>query len=98
MSASYIAVQYYIEPALDVYDRATFERQFRLEGHEYGGQCLKICENSGALYSASMDCSLKSWDLKAQTEVHSVADHADYVYTMEVYQGKGYVKLPVPVK
>ena len=89
VSASYIAVQYYIEGAIDVYDRVSFAKLFRLEGHEYGGQCLKLCEDRGILYSASMDCSLKTWNLKSRSIADSKTDHADYVQCLEVYQAIG---------
>jgi len=82
----YVVVQYYIEPAIDVYDRMTFELLFRLEGHEYGGQCLKVNEAKSVLYSASMDCSLKTWDLDKKQLIHSVTDHCDYVQSLAVYQ------------
>ena len=85
VSDKYIVVQYYIEPAIDVYDRSTFERLFRLDGHEYGGQCLKVSEEKGILYSASMDCSLKSWDLDQQRQIDSVNHHCDYVQSLAVY-------------
>ena len=103
VSESYIAAQYYIESAIDVYDRKSFEHLFRLDGHEYGGQCLKISECSishlieanttndasshkSLLYSASMDCSLKSWNLKKQCLVDSITDHCDYVNNLTVHK------------
>ena len=102
VSDSYIAAQYYIESAIDVYDRKSFKHLFRLDGHEYGGQCLKISECSishseqptdegssshkSFLYSASMDCSLKSWNLKKQCLVDSITDHCDYVQSLTMYK------------
>ena len=116
VSESYIAVQYYIESAIDVYDRKSFKHLFRLDGHEYGGQCLKISDcsisslknagdggeaekhptdanatkanknNKSLLYSASMDCSLKSWNLKKQCMVDSVTDHCDYIESLTIHQ------------
>ena len=107
VSDSYIAVQYYIESAIDIYDRKSFKHLFRLDGHEYGGQCLKISEfrsishseepqhptddevaltHKSLLYSASMDCSLKSWNLKKQCLVDSITDHCDYVQSLTMYK------------
>ena len=107
VSDSYIAVQYYIESAIDIYDRKSFKHLFRLDGHEYGGQCLKISEfrsishseeqqqttddevtstDKSLLYSASMDCSLKSWNLKKQCLVDSITDHCDYVQSLTMYK------------
>ena len=87
-----------------------------MDGHEYGGQCLKISDcsisslkNAGdggeaeknptdedaskahkshksLLYSASMDCSLKSWNLKKQCMVDSVTDHCDYIESLTIHQ------------
>ena len=103
VSESYIVVQYYIEPAIDVYDRKLLKHLFRLNGHEYGGQCLKISECSvfrpaeqttegevsshkSLLYSASMDCSLKSWNLEKQSLIDSVTDHCDYVQSLTIHK------------
>ena len=85
-----------------------------MDGHEYGGQCLKISDCSissqnaavagdggeaekhptddarsnhkSLLYSASMDCSLKSWNLKKQCLVDSVTDHCDYIESLTIHQ------------
>ena len=102
VSSSYIAVQYYIESGIDIYDRKSFKHLFRLDGHEYGGQCLKISDSDSdleppdknlsddnhrsLLYSASMDCSLKSWNLKQQCMVDSIMDHCDYVQNLTLYR------------
>ena len=102
VSSSYIAVQYYIESGIDIYDRKSFKHLFRLDGHEYGGQCLKISDSDSdleppdknlsddnhrsLLYSASMDCSLKSWNLKKQCMVDSIMDHCDYVQNLTLYR------------
>ena len=107
VSDSYIAVQYYIESAIDIYDRKSFKHLFRLDGHEYGGQCLKISEfrsishseeqhnqtvdevastHKSLLYSASMDCSLKSWNLKKQCLADSITDHCDYVQSLTLHK------------
>jgi len=102
VSSSYIAVQYYIESGIDIYDRKSFKHLFRLDGHEYGGQCLKISDSGSdleppdknlsddnhrsLLYSASMDCSLKSWNLKKQCMVDSIMDHCDYVQNLTLYR------------
>lgn len=42
VTENFIIVQYYIDSNIDVYDVKTKEFAFRLEGHEYGGQCLKV--------------------------------------------------------
>ena len=103
VSESYIVVQYYIEPGIDVYDRKNFKHLFRLSGHEYGGQCLKILEHrhpstlpeqdeselpshKSLLYSASMDCSLKSWNLEKQCLIDTVTDHCDYVQSLTTHR------------
>ena len=33
-----------------------------LEGHEYGGQCVAALD-TGVVYSASLDRTLRSWDI-----------------------------------
>ncbi len=55
---------------------------FRLTGHEYGGQCVEVSEH--VLYSASMDFSLKTWNLETQTLLDSHTDHCDYVQCMAI--------------
>lgn len=81
----FVVVQYYIEPGIDVYDRRTLRHLFRLEGHEYGGQCLWISEAALILYSASMDCTLKCWNLSTASLADSASDHCDYVQCLAVH-------------
>merc|ERR1712223_511805 len=38
----YLVAQYHIEGGIDVYDRVTLKHLFRLNGHEYGGQCVEL--------------------------------------------------------
>ncbi len=54
-------------------------------GHEYGGQCVELSAED-LLYSASMDFSLKVWNLDQQKLVESVTDHCDYVQCLTVRQ------------
>lgn len=92
VSDKYIVVQYYIEGDIDVYDRETRKHLFRLSGHEYGGQCVQVSGSDLLLYSASMDCSLKCWNLEEKKLVDSVTDHCDYVHSIAVHssdQSKG---------
>ena len=35
-------VQCHIEGGIDVYDRVTLKHLYRLNGHEYGGQCVEL--------------------------------------------------------
>ena len=39
------------------------------------------------LYSASMDFSLKSWNLETQKQIDSATDHCDYVQCLAVKTG-----------
>ena len=81
----YLVAQYHIEGGIDVYDRVTLKHLFRLHGHEYGGQCIELSEN--ILYSASLDFSLKSWNLESQKQIDSTTDHCDYVQCLAVKNG-----------
>ena len=49
-----------------------------LEGHEYGGQCVSALD-SGLVYSASLDRTLRSWDSARGEQIDCVEDHTDYV-------------------
>lgn len=62
VSPSFLVLQFYLEPGLDVYDARTRRRLYRLEGHEYGGQCVEIM-NDAILFSGSMDKTLRAWNL-----------------------------------
>ena len=55
-----------------------------LEGHEYGGQCVSALD-SGLVYSASLDRSLRSWDSERGVQVDMVEDHTDYVQCICVH-------------
>ena len=57
----------------------------RLDGHEYGGQCVVASSVSGLLYTASMDFSLKSWSLEEKCLKDSKTDHCDYVQSIVVH-------------
>ena len=76
-----------IQGGIDVYDRITLKHLYRLNGHEYGGQCVEISGES-ILYSASMDFSLKSWNLETQKQIDSATDHCDYVQCLAVKSGQ----------
>ena len=78
----YLVVQYHIEGGIDVYDRHTFQHLFRLNGHEYGGQCVELSDS--ILFSASMDFSLKSWNLDTHKQSDSITDHCDYVQCLSI--------------
>merc|ERR1712223_1316355 len=78
---------YHIEGGIDVYDRVTLKHLFRLSGHEYGGQCVELSAGD-ILYSASMDFSLKSWNLESQKQIDAVTDHCDYVQCLSVKPGE----------
>ena len=81
----YIVAQYHIEGGIDVYDRVTLKHLYRLNGHEYGGQCVEL--SGDILYSASMDFSLKSWNLENQKQIDAATDHCDYVQCLSVKTG-----------
>ena len=81
----YLVAQYHIEGGIDVYDRVTLKHLFRLNGHEYGGQCVEL--SGSILYSASMDFSLKTWNLESQKLLDSVSDHCDYVQCLAIKTG-----------
>ena len=63
----------------------TLKHLYRLNGHEYGGQCVEL--SGDILYSASMDFSLKSWNLETQKQIDAVTDHCDYVQCLSVKTG-----------
>jgi len=83
----YLVVQCHIEGGIDVYDRVTLKHLYRLNGHEYGGQCVEL-SGDDILYSASMDFSLKSWNLETQKQIDSATDHCDYVQCLAVKTGE----------
>ena len=84
----YLVAQYHIEGGIDVYDRVTLKHLFRLNGHEYGGQCVEL--SGSILYSASMDFTLKTWNLESQKLLDSVSDHCDYVQCLAIKTGLVY--------
>ena len=47
----YLIAQYHIEGGIDVYDRVTLKHLFRLNGHEYGGQCVEISGKLTCLFT-----------------------------------------------
>ena len=57
-----------------------------LEGHEYGGQCVSVLDNS-VIFSASLDRTLRTWDGEAGVEVDCVEDHTDYIQCLSVDNG-----------
>ena len=77
VSDSFIAVQFYIEANIHIHDTESGKLLFKLNGHEYGGSHLAIVDSY--LYSGSMDCTVKSWDLKGKKMMASADHHADYV-------------------
>lgn len=82
VSDSYIVAQYFLEPSIDVFDRQTGKLLHRLEGHEYGGQAVKIYGD--LLYSGAKDCYLRSWDLREGDCVQEVKHHRDYILCLAV--------------
>merc|ERR1719309_128101 len=82
VSDDYIVTQYFMEPAIDVFDRSSLELLHRLEGHEYGGQAVQILGH--VLYSGAKDRSFRSWDLTAGRLVSCVTHHRDYVTCLVV--------------
>lgn len=80
VSDKYLVLQYYIDPGIDVFDRATKTLLFKLEGHSYGGQCLQISPDDNVLYSGSMDKAVISWDLNDHGRmIEKIFNHVDYV-------------------
>ena len=67
------------------FKKDVFVSGIRLDGHEYGGQCVKVSSISGLLYTASMDYSLKSWSLEDKCLRDSTTDHCDYVQSIVVH-------------
>ena len=67
VSSDFIVIQYFLEPGIDVYDTETKAKLYRLEGHEYGGQCVKIMsvgsDGSSILFSGSNDKTLRAWNI-----------------------------------
>ena len=49
-----------------------------MSGHEYGGQCVAPLD-TGVIFSASLDRTLRSWDAGTGEQVDCVEDHTDYV-------------------
>ena len=92
----YLVAQYHIEGGIDVYDRVTLKHLFRLNGHEYGGQCVEL--SGSILYSASMDFSLKTWNLESQKLLDSVSDHCDYVQCLAIKTGLVVLRVESSVK
>ena len=64
VSTDLIVIQYFLEPGIDVYDTETKAKLYRLEGHEYGGQCIKIMEGTDILFSGSNDKTLRAWNIR----------------------------------
>ena len=105
VSDQYLIAQYHIEGGIDVYDRVTLKHLYRLNGHEYGGQCVEIsgtltlftfCQlfvynfidfSGKILYSASMDFTLKVWNLETQKMTDTASDHCDYVQCLAIKPG-----------
>jgi len=85
VSDQYLIAQYHIEGGIDVYDRVTLKHLYRLNGHEYGGQCVEI--SGKILYSASMDFTLKVWNLETQKMTDTASDHCDYVQCLAIKPG-----------
>ena len=92
----YLVAQYHIEGGIDVYDRVTLKHLFRLNGHEYGGQCVEL--SGSILYSASMDFTLKTWNLDSQKLLDSVSDHCDYVQCLAIKTGLVVLRIESSVK
>jgi WD40 repeat protein len=63
VSDRYLALQYFSEPRIDVFDAAAGAHLFSLQGHSYGGQCVRLAGD--LLYSGSMDKTVRSWNLSA---------------------------------
>jgi len=98
VSEQLIVVQYHVESHIDVFDRKSKKRLFRLEGHDYGGQCL--CIRGSILYSGSMDKTVRSWSLgpeegeeseTTRRPLETIYNHLDYVQSLAADSGQNWV-------
>ena len=80
VSDKYVALQYHIEPHIDIFDKKDKKFLRRIEGHGFGGQCLKI--SGDILYSGSMDKTVRSWDLTSGRNIETIYNHVDYVQSL----------------
>ncbi|OHT15759.1 WD repeat protein [Tritrichomonas foetus] len=63
-----------------------------LKGHENGVSCIKWLPNSSNwLVSASLDGSLKLWDIQTASCINTISHHADEVITLEVSPNGKYI-------
>ena len=104
INKKYIICQFWIQPEIAVFSRHSLELlrwdeqsswhhhhqcHFRiLEGHEYGGQCLRVLD-TGLVFSASLDRTLRTWRLEpgVGVQVDQAEDHTDYVQSLFVESG-----------
>jgi len=76
-----VVVQYSTKGEIDVYDLASGERVARLEGHAYGGQCVRL--SGRIVYSGSDDKTVRSWRVDdGGRNVETIYNHLDYVQTL----------------
>ena len=88
VSDLYIALQFHIDPGIEVYERSSKQLFKKLEagGHEIGGQCVKV--SGSILYSGSMDKTVISWDIAQGSVIEKIYNHVDYVQSLAVQPDK----------
>ena len=84
VNKKFIVCQFWIQPEIAVFSRQSLELIRLLEGHEYGGQCVAILD-SGIVFSASLDRSLRSWYGETGECIDQANDHTDYVQCLCVH-------------
>lgn len=82
VSEHFIALQFHIDPEIHIFDRKTKALAFKLLGHGFGGQCLKL--SGDILYSGSMDKTVRSWNLSSVSNIETIYNHVDYVQCIGV--------------
>jgi cytochrome c len=65
---------------ITIWDVATGGLKGRLEGHRMGITQLSVAPDGARLLSASIDETMRLWDLKSMTEVRSYSEHDGQVY------------------
>ncbi len=75
------------DPFIYVYDVLTGHAKGKLEGHRMGITALDVSADGNRLLSASIDKTVRLWDLKAFKEIDTYRDHEHQVYAVRFVPG-----------